>query len=64
MVLKQAGVARFVVTQSVSSLPVFGQFATVPTDGIHFRGGRTNEAVYYFDGVVVNDGLWGGFSLD
>ncbi len=64
VVLKQAGVTKQIFTQPVSSLPVFGQYATIPSDGLHFRGGRENETVYYFDGVVVNDGLWGGFNLD
>ncbi len=64
LILTQAGVTRQVLTQPVSSLPVFGQYATIPSDGLHFRGGRENETVYYYDGVVVNDGLWGGFSLD
>jgi outer membrane receptor protein involved in Fe transport len=35
----------------------------VPTDNIHFRGGRTNEALYLFDGVNVTDGLWGGYQM-
>ena len=63
-VLKQAGVTRMIATQPVSSMPNFGQFATIPTDGFHFRGGRTNETLYLFDGVVVNDGLWGGFNME
>lgn len=64
LILKQAGVTRRVFTQPISSLPVFGQFATVPSDRLHFRGGRENETLYLFDGIVVNDGLWGGFNLD
>jgi outer membrane receptor protein involved in Fe transport len=64
ILLQQAGISRNIVTAPISSLPVFGQFATVPTDNIHFRGGRVNEALYLFDGVNVTDGLWGGYSLD
>ncbi len=64
IVLTQAGITRKVFTKPITSLPVFGQFATIPTDGLHFRGGRVNESLYLFDGVVVNDGLWGGFNLD
>lgn len=60
---QQAGVTQQIVTSPVSSLPVFGQFATIPTDGVHFRGGRVNEALYLFDGVNVTDGLWGGYSI-
>lgn len=61
---KQAGITANIVTTSISSQPVFGQFATIPNDGLHFRGGRTNETLYLFDGIAVNDGLWGGFDLD
>lgn len=64
VVLKQAGITQRVFTMPVSSMPVFGQFATAPTDNIHIRGGRTNEVLYLFDGIVVNDDLWGGFNLD
>jgi outer membrane receptor protein involved in Fe transport len=64
LILTQAGITRQVLTQPVSNLPVFGQYATIPSDGLHFRGGRENETTYYYDGVNVNDGLWGGFSLD
>jgi len=61
---KQAGVTRDISTTPVNSQPVFGQFATIPNDGLHFRGGRTNETLYLFDGITVNDGLWGGYNLD
>jgi outer membrane receptor protein involved in Fe transport len=64
LITQQAGVVRQVLTRPVSSLPVFGQFATVPSDGLHFRGGRENETLYLLDGVNVVDGLWGGYSLD
>jgi len=59
----QAGVTRNIETTPVSSRPVFGQFATIPTDGFHFRGGREGEANFYFDGVPVRDDLWGGFDI-
>jgi hypothetical protein len=61
---RQAGITANIMTTPVSSQPVFGQFATIPNDGLHFRGGRTNETLYLFDGITVNDGLWGGFDLD
>ncbi|HPR88925.1 MAG TPA: TonB-dependent receptor [bacterium] len=61
---KQAGITRDISTTPVNSQPVFGQFATIPNDGLHFRGGRTNETLYLFDGITVNDGLWGGYNLD
>ncbi len=64
VLVQQAGVTRQVLTRDVSSLPVFGQFATVPSDGLHFRGGRENEAVYLLDGINVGDALWGDFNLD
>jgi outer membrane receptor for ferrienterochelin and colicin len=61
---KQAGITKDIVTIPVTSQPVFGQFATIPNDGLHFRGGRTNETLYLFDGIPVNDNLWGGYNLD
>jgi outer membrane receptor for ferrienterochelin and colicin len=64
LLTKQAGITREIMTTPISSQPVFGQFATVPTDGLHFRGGRVNETLYLFDGITVNDGLWGGFDID
>jgi hypothetical protein len=64
LLTKQAGITASVMTTPVSSQPIFGQFATIPNDGLHFRGGRTNETLYLFDGITVNDGLWGGFDLD
>jgi hypothetical protein len=64
LVTTQAGITSNIVTTPVSSQPVFGQFATIPNDGLHFRGGRTNETLYLLDGVSVNDQLWGGFDLD
>jgi hypothetical protein len=63
LIVRQAGIAADIVTTPVSSQPVFGQFATIPNDGLHFRGGRTNETLYLFDGINVGDGLWGGFDL-
>ena len=64
ILVQQAGVTKQIMTQPVSSLPVFGQFATVPTDGLHFRGGRENEASYLLDGINVEDALWGDFNMD
>jgi outer membrane receptor protein involved in Fe transport len=64
VLVQQAGVTRQVLTRDVSSLPVFGQFATVPSDGLHFRGGRENEAEYLLDGINVGDALWGDFNID
>lgn len=60
----QAGVTRNISTSPVNSQPVFGQFATVPTDGFHFRGGREGEVEYLYDGIPVRDDLWGGFEVD
>ena len=64
VLIQQAGVTRQINTQPVSSLPVFGQFATVPSDGLHFRGGRENEAGYLLDGINVADAIWGDFNID
>ncbi|MBI5662134.1 MULTISPECIES: TonB-dependent receptor [Ignavibacterium] len=64
LITKQAGVTANISTIPISSQPVFGQFATIPSDGLHFRGGRTNETLYLFDGINVTDGLWGGYNLD
>ncbi len=64
LLIQQAGIVQQIRTAPVSSLPVFGQFATVPSDGLHFRGGRENEALYLLDGINVTDGLWGGYSID
>jgi hypothetical protein len=64
VLVQQAGVTRQILTRDVSSLPVFGQFATVPSDGLHFRGGRENEAAYLLDGINVGDALWGDFNVD
>ncbi len=61
---QQAGVTANIRTQPVSSLPVFGQFATIPSDALHFRGGRENEVSYLFDGIDVGDAIWGDFNLD
>lgn len=61
---RQAGITKDISTTPVNSQPVFGQFATIPNDGLHFRGGRTNETLYLLDGIPVNDALWGGFNLD
>lgn len=64
LITKQAGVTANISTVPISSQPVFGQFATIPNDGLHFRGGRTNETLYLFDGINVTDELWGGYNLD
>jgi len=61
---KQAGVTRDIQTTPVNSRPVFGQFASTPSDGLHFRGGRSNETLYLFDGIDVRDGIWGDFNMD
>ena len=61
---QEAGVVANRLTQSVSSLPVFGQYATVPQDGLHFRGGRENETLYLFDGIDVRDAVWGDFNIN
>ena len=42
----------------------YGQFNTTPDDGMHFRGGRTNETAYLLNGISLNDPIWGGFSID
>lgn len=60
----QAGVLREIRTIPINSLPLFGEYATAPSDGFHFRGGREGESVYLFDGVNVTDALWGGFNID
>ncbi len=64
VLIQQAGVTKQVLTRDVGSLPAFGQFATVPSDGLHFRGGRENEAEYLLDGINVGDALWGDFNID
>ena len=64
ILVQEAGITRQINIQPVSSLPVFGQFATVPSDGLHFRGGRENEASYLLDGIDVGDALWGDFNID
>ncbi|NOX19471.1 MAG: TonB-dependent receptor [Chlorobi bacterium] len=64
LLTQQAGIVKNIRTAPVSSLPVFGQFATVPSDGLHFRGGRENETLFLFDGQNVNDALWGGYYID
>ena len=58
LLVQQAGVVPQLRTMPVSSMPMFGQFATVPSDGLHFRGGRENETLYLLDGINVTDGLW------
>ena len=63
-ITNQAGITTNIATTPVNSQPVFGQFATQPTDGLHFRGGRSNETLYSFDGINITDALWGGFNLD
>ncbi|MBK7107339.1 MAG: TonB-dependent receptor [Ignavibacteriae bacterium] len=64
LITTQAGITADIQTIPINSQPVFGQFATIPNDGFHFRGGRTNETLYLFDGINVNDALWGGYNLD
>ncbi|MFO7447860.1 MAG: TonB-dependent receptor [Ignavibacteriaceae bacterium] len=61
---RQAGISKDITTTPVNSQPALGLYATAPTDGLHFRGGRTNETAYYFDGVDVTDRLWGGFNFN
>jgi hypothetical protein len=64
LLTRQAGISADIVTVPVLAQPIFGLFATVPNDGLHFRGGRTNETAYMFDGITVTDELWGGFNFD
>ena len=64
VLMQEAGVVAHRITMPVTSLPVFGQYATVPQDGLHFRGGRENETLYLFDGIDVRDAVWGDFNLD
>ena len=40
-----------------------GQFSTTPDDGLHFRGGRSNETQYLLNGISIKDPIWGGFSI-
>jgi outer membrane receptor for ferrienterochelin and colicin len=61
---RQAGISKDIVTTPVNSQPALGLYANAPTDGLHFRGGRTNETAYYFDGVDITDRLWGGFNFN
>ncbi|MCB0729524.1 MAG: TonB-dependent receptor [Ignavibacteriae bacterium] len=63
LLTQQAGIVKQVRTMPISSLPAFGQFATIPTDGLHFRGGRENETLYLFDGINIGDALWGGYNI-
>ncbi|MDZ7262723.1 MAG: TonB-dependent receptor, partial [candidate division KSB1 bacterium] len=42
----------------------YGQFDSTPDDGIHSRGGRTNETAYLLNGIAVKDPLWGAFFID
>ena len=42
----------------------YGQFNTTPDDGMHFRGGRTNETSYLVNGISVKDPIWGGFLVE
>ncbi len=64
LITQQAGIVKNILTRPVSELASFGQFATIPSDGLHFRGGRENETLYLYDGVNVVDQLWGGFYVD
>ncbi|MBU0476239.1 MAG: TonB-dependent receptor [Bacteroidetes bacterium] len=41
----------------------YGQFNTTPDDGLHFRGGRSNETQYLLNGISIKDPIWGGFSI-
>jgi len=41
----------------------YGQFNTTPDDGMHFRGGRSNETSYLINGISLKDPIWGGFNL-
>lgn len=40
-----------------------GFFLNTPDDGLHFRGGRTNETAYLLNGMTIEDPIWGGFQL-
>ncbi len=42
----------------------YGQFNSTPDDGLHFRGGRSNETAYLFNGISIKDPIWGGFRID
>ncbi len=42
----------------------YGQFNSTPDDGLHFRGGRTNETAYLFNGMSITDPIWGGFLIE
>jgi len=39
------------------------QFRGNPDDGLHFRGGRSNETGYYLDGIRINNPLYGAYDL-
>jgi len=41
----------------------YGQFNTTPDDGLHFRGGRSNETQHLLNGIPIKDPIWGGFSI-
>lgn len=42
----------------------FGNYNTTPDDGLHFRGGRSNETAYILNGISVKDPIWGGFNIE
>lgn len=58
----QTGVV--VVPVRIDNPGPFGQFNTTPDDGLHFRGGRTNETAFLLNGISINDPIWGGFNLN
>jgi hypothetical protein len=42
----------------------FGNYNTTPDDGLHFRGGRSNETSYLLNGISLKDPIWGGFNIE
>jgi len=42
----------------------YGLLNTTPDDGFHFRGGRTNETAYLFNGISIKDPIWGSFFIE
>ncbi len=42
----------------------FGNYNTTPDDGLHFRGGRSNETSYLLNGISLKDPVWGGFNIE
>ncbi len=42
----------------------YGNYNTTPDDGLHFRGGRSNETAYILNGISLKDPIWGGFNIE